>query len=116
MNGGLGSKYIEFDGTHFLLPKITTPRIDITEATAAERAALRNPDLIQKAVWKYEKTEYVIFIRPGTKVVPGHHEERKKKFPEVYEIIELDRRRKSNAPTVSNARLQQALREVAQKK
>jgi tRNA A-37 threonylcarbamoyl transferase component Bud32 len=116
MNGGLGSKHVEFDGTHFLMPKIAAPTIDISETTAAERVALRNPDLIEKAVWKYDHTQYVIFFRPGTKVVPGNHEQRKQQFPEVYDIIELDRRRQSNAPAVSNTQLQQALREAGQKK
>src|SRR5262245_6626409 len=37
MNGGLGSKHVEFDGTHLLPPKIGDPKIDITEATDAER-------------------------------------------------------------------------------
>jgi hypothetical protein len=116
MNGGLGCKHIEFDGTHFLMPKIATPKIDITEATAAERVALRNPDLLQKAIWKYNVTEYVIFFRPGTKVVPGNHEEREKQFPVIYDIIELDRRRQGDAPIVSNTQLQQALREAGLKK
>jgi tRNA A-37 threonylcarbamoyl transferase component Bud32 len=115
MNGGFGSKHIEFDGTHLLMPKIGEPRVDITEVTAAEQAALRNPDLIQKTVWKYEATEYVIFCRPGTKVVPGNHEERKKQFPQVHDIIEADRNRQFNAPTVSNDRLQEALRAAGKK-
>lgn len=114
MDGGLGSKHIEFDGTHFLMPKISTPQIEITEVTAAERASLRNPDLIEKVAWKYEKTEYVIYFRPGTKIVPGDHEERKNQFPEIYEIIELDRRRQSNARTISDAILQQAMIDAKQ--
>ncbi|MFO0965524.1 MAG: serine/threonine-protein kinase [Gemmataceae bacterium] len=112
MNGGLGSKHVEFDGTHFLMPKLGEPHIDINAATPAERAGLRNPDLTQKAVWKYDVTEYVIFFRPGAKIVTGNHEQRKKDFPEIYEIIELDRRRQNDAPRVGNDRLQQALREA----
>lgn len=111
MNGGIGCKHVEFDGTHLLMPKINFPAIDSTMATGADIAALRNPDLIQKTVWKYDNTEYVIFCRPGTKVVPGNHEERKVQFPAVYDIIEMDRRRQSGAPMISNSRVQQALRE-----
>jgi hypothetical protein len=112
MNGGIGSKHVEFDGTHFLEPKLGVPKIDTMQTTGAERAALRNPDLIQKVVWSYDRTEYVIYCRPGTQVVPGNHEQRRAQFPAVYEIIEADRRRQGDAPHISNARLQQALREV----
>jgi hypothetical protein len=112
MNGGPGSKHVEFDGTHFLKPKINDPRVEITEATGADRASLQNPDLIQKCVWSYDATEYVIFCRPGTKVVPGNHELRKDEFPQVYYIIEADRARQGNAPRISNDQLQRALREA----
>jgi hypothetical protein len=57
----------------------------------------------------------VIFFRPGTKVVPGNHEERKKAFPAVYDIIELDRKRQYTAPVINHARLQEALREARRK-
>src|SRR5262249_1151026 len=110
MNGGIRSKHVEFDGTHFLEPKMNAPKIDTTQATGAERATLRNPDLIQKVTWSYERTEYVIYCRPGTQVVPGNHEERQAAFPEIYFIIEADRRRQEHALRVSNARFQQALR------
>jgi hypothetical protein len=114
MNAGPGCQHVEFDGTHFLMPKIGEPKIEMTDATGAERAALHNPDLIRKTVWSYESTEYVIFCRPGAKVVPGNHELRKVEFPEVYHIIEADRKRQGNAFLVSNARLKQALRDVRQ--
>jgi hypothetical protein len=111
MDGGFGgSRHVEFDGTHFLMPKVTTPTIEFADATEAERAALSNTDLIQKVNWKYDKTEYVIFVRPGTKVVPGDHTKRKEQFPEVYEIIELDRKRQSDAPRISNTQWQEAMR------
>jgi hypothetical protein len=110
MDGGFGCKHIEFDGTHFLQPKLGAPRIEISDVSDGERAGLRNPDLIQKAVWKYDQREYVIFFRPGTKIVPGNHEERKVQFPEIYELIELDRKRQLTAPMIRDASLQQALR------
>jgi hypothetical protein len=112
MDGGAGCKHVEFDGTHLLMPKIRDPHIDTTQATGAEQAVLRNPDLIEKTEWKYDTTQYVIYCRPGTKVVPGNHEVRKEQFPEVYHIIEADRRRQTNAVSISNARVQQALRET----
>ncbi|MCI0375974.1 MAG: serine/threonine protein kinase, partial [Gemmataceae bacterium] len=36
MDGGPGSKHVQFDGTHFLMPKIRDPKIDTTEATGAD--------------------------------------------------------------------------------
>src|SRR5262249_45098799 len=65
MNGGMGCKHVEFDGTHLLMPKMFAPKIETTEATAADRASLHNRDLIQKSVWSYDTTEYVIYCRPG---------------------------------------------------
>jgi hypothetical protein len=38
MDGGFGgSRHVEFDGTHFLMPKVTTPTIEFADATEAER-------------------------------------------------------------------------------
>src|SRR5262249_37323962 len=108
--GGIGSRHVEVDGTHLLLPKVTTPNIDINDATGADRATLHNPDLIRKDVWSYENTEYVIYCRPGTQIVHGNHEERKAAIPIDYIMIEADRRRQTDAPVISNSRFQQALR------
>jgi len=116
MDGGLGTKHIEFDGTHFLMPKLAKPTIEISPVTDPEKAGLLNSDLTQKAVWKYAKTEYTIFFRPETRIVPGDHAERKVQFPEVYEIIELDRKRQGNALSVSNTQLKQARIELRQQK
>lgn len=115
MNGGLGCKHVEFDGTHLLMPKLFPPTIELVDTAPAERAGLRNRNLIQKALWNYETTQYVIFFRPGTKVVPGNHEERQKAFPAVYDIIELDRKRQATAPQISHTRLQEALNAARRK-
>lgn len=110
MNGGSGSRHVEFDGTHFLLPKLDAPEITSADTSTAERAALRNPDLIKKTLWKYQTTQYVIYNRPGTQVVPGNHELRRAQFPDVYDIIEADRKRQATALTISYAQIQAALR------
>jgi hypothetical protein len=65
---------------------------------------------------KYRSPAYVIYTNPDTVVVPGDHEERRLKFPEIHNLIELDRQRQFSAYTVTWPQLQQALQDNDNKK
>lgn len=109
MNGGTGSNHIEFDGTHLLFPKLDTPKVDVVDASKDEISRLRNAALTKKITWEYATTKYVIYARPSVGLVPGNHEERRKAFPDIYNLIEYDRQRQNTAtiitfPQILNAR------------
>jgi hypothetical protein len=105
---GAGSKHIEFDGTHLLMPKIGPPLLAAEVATPAEIARLRTPELTRKLTLRYPQTEYVLFTWPTIQVIPSDGEERKRQFPEIHNLIELDRSRQNVARTITLADLRQA--------
>jgi hypothetical protein len=111
MNHGAGSTHIEFDGTHLLFPKIDTPKVEVVDASKEEIAALRNPALTKKVTWVYPITRYVIYVRPTIALVPGDHEQRRKAFPDIYNLIEYDRRRQNIATTITYPQIIQAREE-----
>ena len=87
--------------------------IETAPVTVAERADLRDPGLTQRLTWSYPDsgTTYVLFTRPDVKVVPGNQEVRKEQFPDIYLLIELDRKRQSNALMIPAAKVKEALEE-----
>lgn len=118
MASGLGCPHVEFDGSHLLMPKINGPHVESTAATGAELTSLRNPRLTQKVTLRYDnalKTTYTVFARPEVQIVPGEHEARKQAFPEIHALIELDRQRQMNAPTISWTAIARALSESTPK-
>ncbi|MCI0683424.1 MAG: serine/threonine protein kinase [Gemmataceae bacterium] len=114
MNGGAGCRHVEFDGTHLLLPKIEQPAVAIVDASADEIAGLRDRSLTKKVTFHYPQTEYTIYARPHIEVVPGNHDERREKFPDIYTLIEYDRLRQTPATTVREAAVMEAV-EAARK-
>jgi hypothetical protein len=91
------------------LPKILPPpEVAVHEATKEERAGLRTPALTKKVTWNYPETKYVIYSRPDIAIVPGDHEERRAKFPDIYNLIEYDRQRQGVARTVRYAEVVRA--------
>jgi serine/threonine protein kinase len=115
---GRGSTHVEFDGTHLILPKPETgkPAIDQSDAGSQDLALLRNTKLTRKLTLRYQTCTYVVYTRPGIVVVPGDQEERRVDFPEIHNLIELERKRQYSARTVTNERLVEALEEVKKKK
>jgi hypothetical protein len=109
LQDGNGSKHVEFDGTHLLLSKIETPTIDDANAATSERATLRNPQLTRKITLRYRACDYVIYTKPDVIVIPGDHEQRRVEFPEMYNLIELDRERQFKARIITAQRLQRAI-------
>jgi tRNA A-37 threonylcarbamoyl transferase component Bud32 len=111
LDTGAGSKHVEFDGTHLIMPKTSAPTVDITDAGPGEIASLRNPQLTQKVVLHYSTTQYVIYARPGIQVVPGDPETRRLEFPEVHNLIEADRQQQFSARTIPWPVLDKAMKE-----
>jgi hypothetical protein len=103
---GRGSKHVEFEGTHLLLSKVEAPTIDANDASAPERSELRNPVLTRKVIVRYPSCEYVIFTNPDVVVIPNNPEERRVRFPEVHNLVELDRARQFSARTITAQQLQ----------
>jgi hypothetical protein len=112
---GRGCRHVEFDGTHLLLPKTEVPMIDIADATPTEVAALRNPKLTRKMVVRYQFCDYVIFTKADLQVVPSNVDERREHFPEVHNLIELERDRQFTARTVTHKQLQKAIDDASKK-
>ena len=108
---GRGSEHVEFDGTHLILPKPETgrPVIDQSDAGPSESALLRNSKLTRKVTLHYPTCTYVVYARPDIVVVPGDHDERRVNFPEIHNLIELDRQQQFSARTVTNEKLLEAL-------
>jgi hypothetical protein len=109
LQNGRGSRHIEFDGTHLLCSKVETPAIETGDANAPELSALRNPKLTRKLTFRYSACDYVIYTSSDVIVVPGDHQERRTKFPEIYNLIELDRLRQFKARIITAEQLQRAI-------
>jgi hypothetical protein len=112
---GRGSEHVEFDGTHLILPKNAVPTIDKETPTTAERASLRNPKLTRKLIIKYDACSYVIYTNPDTVVVPGNIDERRADFPEIHNLIELERQRMFTARTILWQRILEAMQDGKKK-
>ena len=109
---GRGSTHVEFDGTHLILPRPETgkPVIDQSDTPSPELTGLRNSKLTRKLTLRYPTCTYVVYTRPDIVIVPGDQEERRVNFPEIHNLIELNRKRSFTAHTVTNERLLEALK------
>jgi hypothetical protein len=114
---GRGSTHVEFDGTHLILPRPETgkPAIDESDTPSPELAGLRNSKLTRKLTLRYPTCTYVVYTRPDIVIVPGDQEERRVNFPEIHNLIELNRKRSFSAHTVTNQKLLEALKEGKKK-
>ena len=114
---GRGSTHVEFDGTHLILPRPETgkPAIDQSDTPSPELAGLRNSKLTRKLTLRYPTCTYVVYTRPDIVIVPGDQEERRVNFPEIHNLIELNRKRSFSAHTVTNQKLLEALKEGKKK-
>lgn len=110
---GPGSGHVEFEGTHLLLPK-TNPDHEIDMVNGTEQAKLRNVKLTQKVTVRFANCTYVIFMLPGTKIIPGDIEQRAKLFPDVHTLLQIDLQRQMKAITITKEQLTQAQLEEKQ--
>jgi hypothetical protein len=113
---GRGSAHVEFDGTHLIQSKVETPMIEQSDATSQELLLLRNPKLTRKLTLRYKFCTYVVFTRPDIVIVPGDADQRLADYPEIHNLIELDRDRQYRARTIMNEKLLEALEEAKKKK